>query len=158
MKLAIVGRDGVINVAHKEGVRHRSQLEIIEGSPQALAMLSRAGYTVIIVTHQPGISRGLYDLDELEAIHTQILSAVEEQGGQIAAIFYCPHDIEDRCHCRPPNTGLLDIVEIEFDCSTKDSPYFYHFSHELELIKAKSSQGVECNAQTPLINAVSTFV
>jgi D-glycero-D-manno-heptose 1,7-bisphosphate phosphatase len=158
MKLALLGRDGVINHAYESGVRHRSQLTFIEGSIQALVKLSQSGYTNIIVTHQPGISRGLYDLDELEAIHTQIVDAVEKEGGQIAAILYCPHDVEDRCHCRPPNTGLLDIVEIEFDCSTQNQLFFYSSDEEQALIKAKLCHGIKCHSDNNLIQAISPYL
>lgn len=147
MKLALVGRDGVINQPLEGGVNHRRQLQFIEGSVAALSTLSKAGYTVIMVTHQPGISRGLFDLDELEAIHSEIMNAVEEQGGQIAAIFYCPHDEQDRCHCRPPSPGLLDVIEIEFDCDTANAVYFYHSDNEKQMIEAKGCQAVLCDAE-----------
>lgn len=145
MKLALVSRDGVINEARDNGVAHRTQLQFIPGSVAALAQLSQAGYTVVIVTHQPGISRGLFDLDELEAIHATILSAVEAEQGQVAAIFYCPHDEQDQCYCRPPQTGLLDVVEMEFDCDTRDALYFYHTAEEQTVAKAKQCRAIFCD-------------
>ena len=155
MKLALVGRDGVINETREGGVNHRTELKLIDGSVTALAELSKAGYTTIIVTHQPGISRGLFDLDELEAIHSEIINAVEEEGGQVAAIFYCPHDEQDRCHCRPPATGLLDVIEMEFDCDTADALYFYFSEAEKLMIETKSCKGIACDAsERRLLNAV----
>ena len=147
MKLALVGRDGVINQCHERGVHHRTQLHFIDGSLAALAQLSKAGYTVIVVTHQPGISRGLFDLDELEAIHSELTRGVEGEGGEIAAIFYCPHDQQDRCHCAPPATGLLDVIEIEFDCDTAEAYYFYHSEPEQQMIASKGCKGIFCNAE-----------
>ena len=156
MKLALVGRDGVINENPENGVHHRSQVSFIPGSIDALVQLSRVGYTVIIVTHQPGISRGLFDLDELEAIHSEITHKVEQAGGEITAIFYCPHDEQDRCHCRPPSTGLLDVIEIEFDCNTADALYFYHTDNEKQMIESKGCQGIFCNEHTqPLSQMVN---
>jgi D-glycero-D-manno-heptose 1,7-bisphosphate phosphatase len=38
---------------------------------------------------------------------------VEEQGGRIEGIFYCPHLPEDGCHCRKPATGLVEAIEAE---------------------------------------------
>lgn len=155
MKLALVGRDGVINVARQGGVNHRTQLELINGSIDAIVKLSNAGYSCVIVTHQPGISRGLIDLDELEAIHTSITSLVEEAGASIDAIFYCPHDEQDRCHCRPPEMGLLDAIEMEFDSDTSNALYFYSNPNEKTLSEKKACRGFYCSEETPLINWVN---
>ncbi len=150
MKLALVGRDGVINEARGGGVNHRTQLKLIPDSINALARLSKAGYKVIIVTHQPGISRGLFDLDELEAIHQSIIMGVEEAGGEVTAIFYCPHDDQDRCHCRPPETGLLDAIEMEFDCDTVAAKFFFFSEAEKKLAEAKGCQQFQCTAEKSL--------
>jgi D-glycero-D-manno-heptose 1,7-bisphosphate phosphatase len=158
MKLALVGRDGVINEVREGGVNHRTHLQLIPGSIQALANLSAAGYTVIIVTHQPGISRGLLDLDEMEAIHNTITSAVEELGAVISGIFYCPHDEQDRCYCRPPETGLLDVIEMEFDRNVAEGFYFYHSDNEAVMITVKGCQGIHCDDNNRLLNRVETML
>jgi len=145
MKLALIGRDGVINNSVEGGVNHRTQLQIIDGSIEAILKLSDAGFTNVIVTHQPGISRGLFDLDELEAIHSEIINQVENAGGAIEAIFYCPHDEQDRCHCRPPQPGLLDAIEMELDCNTTDSLFFFSNKTEKELSSSKGCKGFECD-------------
>jgi D-glycero-D-manno-heptose 1,7-bisphosphate phosphatase len=144
----------VINELREGGVNHRTHLQLIPGSIQALANLSAAGYTVIIVTHQPGISRGLLDLDEMEAIHNTITSAVEELGAVISGIFYCPHDEQDRCYCRPPETGLLDVIEMEFDSNVAESLYFYHSDNEAEMIAAKKCRGIYCDDNNRLLDKV----
>lgn len=158
MKLALIGRDGVINTAMVGGVNHRTQLNIIDGSIDAIVALSDAGFTNIIVTHQPGISRGLFDLDELEAIHSDIINRVENAGGTIEAIFYCPHDEQDRCHCRPPETGLLDAIEMEFDCNTTDAFFFFSNKAEKILSDNKGCQGFECDDTRPFQQIVDNLL
>jgi D-glycero-D-manno-heptose 1,7-bisphosphate phosphatase len=150
MKLALLGRDGVVNKAIVGGVNHRTKLELITDSINAVAKLSQAGFRVIVVTHQPGISKGLFDLDELEAMNSEITIKVEAAGGEIHAFFYCPHDEQDRCHCRPPKTGLLDAIEMEFDCNTSDAAFFYANKHEKELAIIKGCKAYECTAGSPL--------
>jgi len=150
MKLALLGRDGVINKLVEGGVNHRTRLEFITGSISAIAELSAAGYLVIVVTHQPGISRGLLDLDELEAINSEITIQAEKAGGEIAAFFYCPHDEQDRCHCRPPETGLLDAVEMEFDCDASRAAFFGMSNAEKDLAKTKDCTIYECTNDLPL--------
>ncbi len=124
MKLVILDRDGVIN--HQEGdedITSLAQWQPIEGSIDAIADLSRNGFTVVVATNQAALARGLLDLDDLEAIHTSLCDRVENRGGQIAAIFYCPHTDEDHCNCRKPKTGLLDAIELEFDMPTSAVPF-----------------------------------
>jgi len=149
VKLALLGRDGVINVNRGSGgVVHRTQLQLITGSIDAIATLCQAGYSVVILTHQPGLSRGLFDLDEMEAIHSQITHAVEEAGGSLSGIFYCPHDTSDRCHCRPPSTGLLDVIEMELDCDTEGCFYFCHTEAEIAAARRKHSIPIQCGGNS----------
>ena len=156
MKLAIVSRDGVINQAIAGGVNHRTQLQWLPGSVEALAQLSQAGFTVVIITHQPGISRGLLDLDELEAIHSAILNAVEIAGGEVAGVFYCPHDVADNCYCQPSQTGILDVIAMEFDADLETACYFfggdnndYHYDY---------GRRFQCGPQQPLALHVQTLL
>jgi D-glycero-D-manno-heptose 1,7-bisphosphate phosphatase len=69
------------------------------------------------------LAREKFDLDDLEAMHEKLTQLVIEQGGEIAAIFYCPHAPEDQCKCRKPLPGMLDAVEAEFNTSV-ESCYF----------------------------------
>lgn len=150
MKLALLGRDGVINKTIAGGVNHRTKLELLPDSINAIAQLTNANYRVIVVTHQPGISKGLFDLDELEAMNSEITIKAELAGGEIVAFFYCPHDEQDRCHCRPPETGLLDAIEMEFDCNTSDAVFFYANQYEKQLADSKGCTAYKCTADSPL--------
>jgi histidinol phosphatase-like enzyme len=50
MKLALLGRDGVINKALAGGVNHRTKLELIVGSIDAVAQLTKAGLVRVYLT------------------------------------------------------------------------------------------------------------
>jgi D-glycero-D-manno-heptose 1,7-bisphosphate phosphatase len=52
-------------------------------------------------------------------MHAKLTQLVLEQGGEIAAIFYCPHAPEDNCKCRKPLPGMLDAIEAEFNTSVE---------------------------------------
>jgi len=112
-KLIILDRDGVINEDSDDYVKSLAEWIPIPGSIQAIADLSRAGYVIAVATNQSGIGRGLFDLDELELMHDKLCALVEEAGGEIAGIFYCPHTPEDNCECRKPKSGLIDSIEAE---------------------------------------------
>ncbi|WP_226643851.1 D-glycero-beta-D-manno-heptose 1,7-bisphosphate 7-phosphatase [Microbulbifer variabilis] len=117
MAIIILGRDGVINQNPHQFVKSADEWQPLPGSIEALAALSQAGHQLVIATNQSGLALGQFDLDDLEAIHANMRSQVEDAGGEIAAIFYCPHGPEDNCRCRKPQAGLLDAIEAEFDTS-----------------------------------------
>lgn len=122
MKLLILDRDGVINQESPDFVKSADECVPIDGSIDAIARLHQAGYTVVIATNQSGLARGKFDLDDLEAMHEKITQLVETAGGEISAIFYCPHAPEDNCKCRKPKPGLLDAIEAEFNISAEGAP------------------------------------
>ncbi len=123
MKLIILDRDGVINHDRDDYVKSADECIPIEGSIDAIVRLNKAGFTVVIATNQAGLAKDKFDLEDLEAMHEKITRLVEEQGGEIGAIFYCPHRDEDNCKCRKPKPGMLDAIEAEFNTSV-ESCYF----------------------------------
>ncbi len=157
MKPLFISRDGVINTRIQGGVNHRTQLELIVGSIDTIASLSKKGFTIILLTHQPGLSKGLLDLDEMDAIHAKIIDGVENRGGEIAGTFYCPHDKQDQCYCRPPATGLLDVVEIELDCHIEDAFYFCDNDDEAIAAKEKGCHVVMCSSEKTLQQAAQAL-
>lgn len=117
-KLIILDRDGVINEDSDEYVKSLEEWIPIPGSIEAIADLSKAGYVIAVATNQSGIGRGLFDLDELENMHNKLTVLVEEFGGEIAGIFYCPHTPEDNCSCRKPKSGLIEAIGSELQLNT----------------------------------------
>ena len=122
-RLVILDRDGVINEDSDDYIRNLDQWHPVPGSIDAIAQLYRAGYTVAIATNQSGLSRGYFGLDELEAIHQRLLTLVEQAGGEIAMIAYCPHLPDEGCDCRKPGTGMLRAISRELDMSVEGA-YF----------------------------------
>jgi len=113
MAILVLDRDGVINEDSDDYIRNLAEWHPIPGSIEAIARLSRAGYRVAVATNQSGLSRGYFTLDDLEAIHASLCRQVEEQGGHIAGIFYCPHAPGEGCNCRKPAIGLLQAIASE---------------------------------------------
>ncbi|OZY87581.1 D-glycero-beta-D-manno-heptose-1,7-bisphosphate 7-phosphatase [Cellvibrio mixtus] len=123
MKLIILDRDGVINHDRDDYVKSADECVPIEGSIEAIVRLNKAGFTVVVATNQAGLAKGKFELDDLEAMHEKITGLVEEQGGELGGIFYCPHHPDDNCKCRKPKPGMLDAIEAEFNTSVESS-YF----------------------------------
>lgn len=121
-KLVILDRDGVINRDSDAFVKSAEEFILIDGSAEAIAHLCRNDYTVVIATNQSGIARGYFSTDDLEAMHNKLRAAVAAEGGEISAIFYCPHGPDDGCNCRKPLPGLIDLIEKEFELSAAGAP------------------------------------
>lgn len=106
-KYIILDRDGVINQDSPHFVRSKDEWIPIPKSLEAMALLNKAGYKIIMITNQSGIGRGYFDIKALEAMHQKMQELLAEKGGEIERIYYCPHTPQDNCHCRKPKTGLF---------------------------------------------------
>ncbi|WP_105102607.1 D-glycero-beta-D-manno-heptose 1,7-bisphosphate 7-phosphatase [Microbulbifer pacificus] len=142
MAIIILDRDGVINQHSDTHVRSADEWLPIPGSIEAMAQLSQAGHQLVIATNQSGLALGCFDLDDLEDMHAKMRALVEDAGGEIAAIFYCPHSDHDHCRCRKPKPGLLDAIEAEFDISLHDCYFVGDQRKDLQCAVAKGCKPV----------------
>lgn len=122
MKLIILDRDGVINQDSPNYIKSPKEWTPLPNSLEAIAQLTQAGFTVAVATNQSGVGRGLYTEAVLEQIHNKMNTLVEQQGGKIAAIFYCPHSPEDNCSCRKPKAGLFEQAAFFFKTDFQHTP------------------------------------
>ena len=76
LKLLILDRDGVINYDSDAYIKSVAEWIPLPGSIEAIAQLSKAGWTVAIATNQSGITRGYYDLAVLDAMHERLRALV----------------------------------------------------------------------------------
>lgn len=97
-------RDGVINT--NGFVNRPDQFQFIQGSREALQILTDSECRAFIITNQGGIEAGFLTEATLQEIHAQMIGSVEAIGGQIDAIYYCPH-LKQPCECRKPQPGLI---------------------------------------------------
>lgn len=115
----LLDRDGVINEDSDDYIKSPDEWRPIPGSLEALAWLHQRGIQVVVLTNQSGIARGLFDLETLERIHAKMRAAVEQSGGYISDIFFCPHGPDEHCSCRKPKPGLFqqfaDRYRIDLD-------------------------------------------
>lgn len=108
MSFIILDRDGVINYDSDSYIKSPAEWQAIPGSLEAIAKLNQAGFRVLIATNQSGVGRGLYDLEMLDQIHQKLKQELSLAGGEIEAIYFCPHTPDDECVCRKPKPGLID--------------------------------------------------
>ncbi|MEQ1591578.1 MAG: D-glycero-beta-D-manno-heptose 1,7-bisphosphate 7-phosphatase [Thiobacillaceae bacterium] len=132
MKLIILDRDGVINFDSDQFIKHPDEWKPIPGSLEAIARLTREGWRVVVATNQSGLTRGLFEMATLNAIHAKMHKAVMAAGGRIEAVFYCPHSLEMECKCRKPRTGMLLEIAVRYAIELKDVPVIGDSTRDLE--------------------------
>jgi D-glycero-D-manno-heptose 1,7-bisphosphate phosphatase len=122
MKLVILDRDGTINHDSDQYIKSPAEWKPIPGSLEAIARLTQGDWRVVVATNQSGIARGLFDMATLNAIHAEMHRAVNQMGGRIDAIFFCPHAADSNCECRKPKPGLLREIGARFDVELEGVP------------------------------------
>jgi D-glycero-D-manno-heptose 1,7-bisphosphate phosphatase len=110
MKVIILDRDGVINYDSDKYVKNVDEWEPIPESLEAIANLTQLGYKIVVCSNQSGIGRGMFTVKDLNDIHEKMHKLVEQPGGNIAAIFFCPHTPDDNCNCRKPKCGMIEDI------------------------------------------------
>ncbi len=105
--VVFLDRDGVINIDSADYIKTPSEFHFIPNSPEAIAMLCKNGFDIIVITNQSVIDRKMADQKTLDAIFQKMKDGVTGAGGRIKDIFYCPHLPSAGCKCRKPEPGLI---------------------------------------------------
>jgi D-glycero-D-manno-heptose 1,7-bisphosphate phosphatase len=138
MKLVILDRDGTINHDSDDYIKSPAEWRPIEGSLEAIARLTQAGFRIVVATNQSGIARGLLDTATLISIHDALQRAVAQAGGRVDAFFFCPHAADARCACRKPEPGMLLEVARRFNISLENT---YMVGDALRDVQAAAAAG-----------------
>jgi D-glycero-D-manno-heptose 1,7-bisphosphate phosphatase len=90
-----------------------SRPRIYPWSVDAVRLLKRAGFAIVVVTNQGGIARGLYSSAFVEETHRALASRFAAGGAAVDAWYYCPHHpdapvegLKGACACRKPEAGM----------------------------------------------------
>lgn len=119
-KAIFLDRDGTLN-PDPGYISNPKDYELYDGVTESLYKLQKAGYLLILITNQSGISRGLFTEEQLEAVHNKMKKLLEAGGVKLDAIYYCPHHPEHPykgvsvCNCRKPKPGLILQAIKDFD-------------------------------------------
>lgn len=112
-RAVFLDRDGVLCEDRPDYVKSWSEWRWIPGAREGAAALARGGWTLIVVTNQAGIGRGVVERGAVDDIHRRMAKDLAAAGAPLAATYYCPHAPEARCECRKPRPGMLEIAARE---------------------------------------------
>jgi D-glycero-D-manno-heptose 1,7-bisphosphate phosphatase len=107
VRAVFLDRDGVVNKAVvREGKPYPpnsvEEMEIAPDAEEALTLLKKAGFALLVITNQPDVARSSQSREAVEAINRRLMAALP-----IDQIYVCYHDDRDGCECRKPLPGLI---------------------------------------------------
>ena len=88
-----------------------ARIVLAPGTGEGLRLLARTGLPLIVVSNQPGVALGYFQVEALEAVAQRLRELFAEHGATLSGFFFCPHaplpDGTSSCACRKPHDGLL---------------------------------------------------
>ena len=86
-KACFLDRDGVLN--EDIGYLHKSEdFKWIDGAVEAIKLLKKNNFLVIVITNQSGISRGYFTSKDVTNLHEWMNKILKKEGIQINDFFF----------------------------------------------------------------------
>jgi D-glycero-D-manno-heptose 1,7-bisphosphate phosphatase len=112
-RAVFLDRDGTI--VEEAGYLDRlERMVFFPFSVDAVRVLNRGGFAVVVITNQAGIARGIVKETFVAEAHQHIAETLAAGGARVDAFYYCPHypdgvleQYRTACDCRKPQPGLL---------------------------------------------------
>ncbi|MGN0158005.1 MAG: D-glycero-beta-D-manno-heptose 1,7-bisphosphate 7-phosphatase [Brotaphodocola sp.] len=144
-KVIFLDRDGTLN-AEVHYLHRTEDLRILDGVPEAIYALRKAGYHIVVVTNQAGVGRGYYREEDVDNLHAYMNELLAKDHAKVDYFFYCPHhpvhgigDYKKVCHCRKPETGMLEMAEQYYDI---DKAHSWMIGDKLIDVQAGRNYGI----------------
>jgi D-glycero-D-manno-heptose 1,7-bisphosphate phosphatase len=107
-------RDGTLS-EERGYIDRLDLLAVFPWTADALRLLRRAGFDLVVITNQSAIGRGIIDEPFLHEVHALLDRQLTPAGAAPDAYYYCPHHPEApieryrvTCRCRKPGPGLIE--------------------------------------------------
>ncbi len=147
-KILFLDRDGVINHDPEDYTKNLSELTLLPNATKAVAYATSLGYTIVVITNQAGVGKGLYTHQNVVEIHQYIAQKAEEAGGEIAAFYYCPHNPNaTKCLCRKPDHIMVQKALARYNASPSQSLFIGDKPRDVACAEAAGVKGIlmPCN-------------
>ncbi len=143
-----VDRDGTL--IEEVGYLDRlDRIVVFPWSVDAIRLLNRAGFAVVVVTNQAGIARGFFDEEFVRRTHEHLDRHFVAGGARIDRYYYCPHHPDGTvaayrqvCDCRKPKPGMLRQAEHELGLDLARSFVIGDRWLDIDLARAAGAPGI----------------
>jgi len=101
--------------------RRPEQVELMVGAAAFLEGIRAQNYLIVLVTNQPGISKGSLSYADLDSVHSRLAELLAPQRWD--EVRFCPHHPEfgSPCECRKPKPGMLLDAAAAYDIDLAQS-------------------------------------
>jgi D-glycero-D-manno-heptose 1,7-bisphosphate phosphatase len=123
-RAVFLDRDGTIVEDPPPGFLHEpARVRLLPGAGPAIRRLNEGGWTVVTVSNQSGIARGLYDAAAYEAVQRRLTQLLAAQHARLDAAYFCPHhpEVTGPCECRKPGVQLFRDAAAALDLDLAQS-------------------------------------
>jgi D-glycero-D-manno-heptose 1,7-bisphosphate phosphatase len=118
-KCVFLDRDGVLNIDDPNYTFLVSKFKIVPGVPEALYQMKEAGYLLLVVTNQSGISRKIYSQRQMELCHIYLQEACDHV---IDQFYYSPyHETVTNSLTKKPGSLLFEKAIAKYKIDTRKS-------------------------------------
>ena len=112
-RAVFLDRDGTI--VEEAGYLDRlERLVFFPFSVDAVRVLNRAGFAVVVITNQAGIARGMYTEEQFHELMVWMRAELDREQADVDAVYYCSHhpvhgvgEYKRECDERKPGPGML---------------------------------------------------
>ncbi len=110
-KYIFFDRDGTLIYEPQDSyqIDEVSKLRLLPGVIRSLQRLQKRGFKFIMVSNQDGLGTASFPTEKFNAVQNRLLNIFSQNGIAFDQLYICPHFSSDRCNCRKPKTGLVDI-------------------------------------------------
>ena len=142
MRVIFLDRDGVINKypGDKKYVTSLKKFKFLPNVKKAIAVLTKKGFKVFVISNQAGVGKGEYSKRTLDAITKRLYAEINKSEGSIEAVYYCTHRPEEKCTCRKPKTGLIEKVKKHYPFDLKKT---YFLGDSIGDVKTAKAAGLK---------------
>ncbi len=157
---ALLDRDGVLNRKAQKAdyVTSRENFHWCDGAKEALALLRKNNYRVIVISNQAGIARGMMTNEAVQDIHRHMAREAEAAGGFIDAVYYCPHHWDDNCECRKPKPGMLIKAQRDFSLNLSRCVFIGDDERDGQAADAAHCPFIKVDEEQDLLFAVKRLI
>ena len=108
-------RDGVINVRIIDGyVTKTEEFEFLPNVIEAFKIFKNKFKRIIVVTNQQGVGKGVMTIEDVISVHNYMNQQIENQGGKIDKIYFCPQLKSVKDNYRKPSPKMAFFAKDDF--------------------------------------------
>ncbi len=118
--VAFLDRDGTL-IQLIDYLANPEQVKLEKTVIEGLQLLKQEGYSLVIITNQPGIGLGYHSEADFYRTMLRLFDLVSEHGILFDKVYFSPHSKSAQSHYRKPGTGMFDRALRELSVDVANS-------------------------------------